>query len=83
MLDHSKAAVTALSFGRLDSKLLAFGSDDGCLRVADVGSVVSTILHVSREALQQHQITIFCTVALYAAAVLQHESPSLGLVQER
>ena len=47
VIDQSKAAVTALSFGRLNSELLAFGSDDGCLRVARVGELTSSILHVS------------------------------------
>mmetsp|Transcript_5689 Transcript_5689/g.16238 ORF Transcript_5689/g.16238 Transcript_5689/m.16238 type:complete len:600 (-) Transcript_5689:245-2044(-) len=49
VIDKSKVAVTALSFGRLDSELLAFGSDDGCLRVARLGELTSTILHEMRE----------------------------------
>lgn len=45
IVGNFKSAVTALSFGRLDSELLAFGSDDGCLRVANVSSSAPSILH--------------------------------------
>ncbi len=47
MLDKCKAPVCALSFGRLDSALLAFGADDGSVRIASCSEQKASTLHVS------------------------------------
>lgn len=46
VLDKASAPVCALAFGRLDSALLAFGADDGVVRVARINEQKASILHV-------------------------------------
>jgi hypothetical protein len=46
VLDKASAPVCALAFGRLDSALLAFGADDGVVRIARINEHKASILHV-------------------------------------
>jgi hypothetical protein len=46
VLDKASAPVCALAFGRLDSALLAFGADDGVVRIARINEQKASILHV-------------------------------------
>jgi hypothetical protein len=46
VLDKASAPVCALAFGRLDSTLLAFGADDGVVRMARINEQKASILHV-------------------------------------
>lgn len=48
VLDKAAAPVNALAFGRLDSALLAFGADDGVVRVASISEQKASILHVKQ-----------------------------------
>lgn len=50
VLDKASAPVCALAFGRLDSALLAFGADDGIVRVARISEQKASILHVRQSA---------------------------------
>ena len=46
VLDKASAPVCALAFGRLDSALLAFGANDGVVRIAGINEQKASILHV-------------------------------------
>ena len=59
--EDSKVRVTALKFGHLSSDLLAYGSQDGVVRIAELGQAC-TVRHVS-------QLKVFTMSKLQSTAV--------------
>ena len=58
--EDSKVRVTALKFGHLSSDLLAYGSQDGVVRIVELGQAC-TVRHVSQlKVFMMHRLQ--CTV---------------------